>query len=334
MLLEKPLDGRPRIVFFGLAGHFAGRPLRTMAASGLAPVLVIEGLENLEKKRLRDDSRRYPVPSGKTPSWQKPLKRIAPALLQKLTPNQTGLVHEAHRLGIEAVRTRNANGPRVRNWLHTLKPELFVICGFPHLLAPSILKLASKGGLNLHPGKLPAERGPAPLFWALKAGRNTFHWTIHLLTEKEDAGDIISSGEFNANPGTRGLAILDELATAASYPLVRAIRDLLSGEIIRTPQPEPENLRAPRPRFRDGRIDASRRAQEVYTFVAGCAGRYPLFVESAGDRYFVEDAVSYDEGGQLAFEYALMGDRLLLRCSPGVVELRLRPDGAIFAPDY
>lgn len=314
----------PRIVFFGLPGAFAARPLEAMVHAGLAPRLVVEGLER-DVAPPRDDSQLFVA--GARPSWWR-----------RRTGSQRdvmdGLVGFASELGLDAVRTGNANAHRTRNWLTQIQPDLFVVCGFHHLLSPALLALPRCGGLNLHPGALPAERGPAPLFWALKSGRTDLTWTIHVLDTGEDSGDVVQAGAYQAQPGQRGLAILEEMAVAATPALIRAVRGALDGDLVRSPQPAPNGLRAPRPSFRDGRIDPGRSAQAVYTFVAGCAGRYSMFLESAGDRYFIEDARSYDPDAKLAFEYALTGDILLLRCSPGVVELRLKEDGALFSADY
>lgn len=314
--------GPPRIVFFGLPGPFSGTPLEALCRFGLRPVLVIEGDER-EHRPARDDSRR--LRAGRT-RWglDRWLARSPPG----------ALVEAAHAFGIDAIHTANANGPRTLRWVRDVAPDLFVVCGFHHLLAPPLLALAARGGLNLHPGQLPNERGPAPLFWALKEGRTRFEWTLHMLDAGEDSGDIVQAGTVAAPSGERGLSILAAMATEAVPALIRAARSALDGDLVRTPQREPSRPRRPRPRFRDGRIDASQSAEAIYTFVAGCAGRYPLFVESAGDRFFVADALSFDASATLAFDYALTGDRLLLRCQPGIVELVLKKDGALFAPDY
>ena len=81
-------------------------------------------------------------------------------------------------------------------------------------------------------------------------------------------------------------------------------------------------------------MNPNRRALEVFTYVAACADNYPLFVECGGDRFFIQGAVSYDEEATMAFEYLLTGDRLILRCEPGVVELALKPGGALFTAEY
>ncbi len=39
-------------------------------------------------------------------------------------------------------------------------------------------------------------------------------------------------------------------------------------------------------------------------------------------------------GARLPSEYVVSGDALLLRCADGVVELELKPEGAIFSATY
>lgn len=315
-----------RIAFFGLPGAFARVSLQALCRFDLRPSLVIEGLER-DRPPPRDDSRLFKASEG----------RGLPARLGLggwLRRPPGGLVEDAQTLGIDAVRTGNANAHRTRRWLTELSPDLLIVCGFHHLLAPPLLELSRRGGLNLHPGRLPDERGPAPLFWALKEGRTRIDWTLHVLDEGEDTGDVVQTGSVDTEAGDRGLAILEAIATAAAPALVRTVRAALDGDLVRVPQASPTRPRHPRPRFRDGRIEPDRPAEAVYTFVAGCAGRYPLFVESAGDRFFVADALSFDGKASLAFDYVLTGDRLLLRCQPGLVELLLKEDGALFAPDY
>ena len=93
--------------------------------------------------------------------------------------------------------------------------------------------------------------------------------------------------------------------------------------------------RRPRPTFRDARIDTQNTAEQVYIYVSGCAGAYPVFAEVGGDRFFIADALDYDLDADIPFEFVLSGDRLILRCSPGVVELVLRQgEGVIFSSEY
>lgn len=316
-----------RIVFLGLDGAFSTVILRALAYGGLRPWLVVQGLERKQ-------------------AGARPVLRVhssQPSLLdrftQKLRPLEAprvkhSLLEVARSLDIDLIQTQDVNTPRVQGLLAKLKPDALVVAGFTHLLSGRVLKSARFGGLNLHPGRLPAERGPSPLFWALKAGRTTVGYSLHVLNEREDAGDIVAEGELSFLPGTDGQEILKMCAEAAAPLVVRGLRGMLAGDLVRVPQRREGVGRAPRPKFRDGKIEVDRSAEAVFTFVGGCAKSYSLFAECGGDRFFIRRAVSFDSEGRLDFEYALMGDRLLLRCAPGVVELELKEEGALFSAEY
>ncbi|MEL7367850.1 MAG: formyltransferase family protein [Myxococcota bacterium] len=314
-----------RIVFFGLDGTFATIPLNALARAGMRPILVIRGRSE-EPRPWRPAARRIAA----QPTWWTKLTGATPDVGQ--SPND--LAHAAGRLGIDTIDTSNANRKEVLQAIRRLKPDAFVIAGFEHLLSRTALSIPRFGGLNIHPGQLPDERGAAPLFWALRGGRTELHWTIHMLDAGEDTGDVITSGQIQIEPGTDGLVILERMAQAATPALVKAVRALVAGDLVRQPQPESGAARKRRPKFEDGKIDISKPAHAVYTFVGGCSGRYSIFAEVANDRFFIRRALSYDPDADLDFDFVLMGDRLLLRCNPGMVELELKEHGALFSAEY
>jgi methionyl-tRNA formyltransferase len=331
-----------RIVFFGMNGGFSTTSLAALAGAQLKPALVVRGVAAVTGAR----SARVDYESAQ-PSWLDRLRARfskseagveAPPAVEEIAAgavaHEIDLARAAHVLGVDVVTTSDANAVRVRAQIAKAEPDALVVAGFPHLLSKDVLALPKRGGVNLHPGKLPEERGPSPLFWALRNGRTSVTFTVHMLDAGEDSGDIISSGEVRFEPGADGEEVLVACARAASPHLVRAVRGLLEGDLIRMPQAKERAGRCPRPTFRDGLIDAGRTAREVYTFVAGCARTHSVFAECGGDRFFVARAVSYDEQGTLPCEYVLTGDRLLLRCTPGVVELELKVQGAIFSAEY
>ncbi len=307
-----------RLVFFGVDGPFSALPLEALVRGDLPPLLVVHGMER--SNALRPTVDRH---------------RARPGLLGRLhVKTKSPLIEEANHLGIDVIDTDDANCAAVMSAIEKLRPDAFVIAGFPHLLSKALLSRFRIGGLNLHPGRLPAERGAAPLFWALKAGRTTIGWTLHMVDEREDAGDVVASGEISFTPGLDGQQVLRRCAEAALPYLMRSVRALLAGDLVRIPQSHAGVGRCPRPAFQDGKIDAGRPAEAVFTFVGGCASGYSVFAECGGDRFFIKRPVSYDPNATLAFEYVLTGDRLILRCNPGVVELELKEEGALFTAEY
>lgn len=314
-----------RIVFFGMDGVYATTPLKALVKSGLAPSLVVVGRER-ERRNLRGSTRIRPARPG-----------VLDRLQAKLTSQGdevSDLVAVAHAFGIDVVDTNSANEGKAAAAIRDAKPDAYVVAGFPHLISAPLLSAARLGGVNVHPGKLPEERGPAPLFWALAEGQSEITVTVHVLDAGEDSGDVVSTTEVPIEPGVTGHELLLHLANAATPHVLRAVRGLLAGDLVRHPQPTTTALRRYRPHFRDGRLDPTKSARAVYTFVAALADRYSLFAECGGDRFFIQRAVSYDEDARCEFEFVLTGDRLILRCEPGVVELELKEDGALFTAEY
>jgi methionyl-tRNA formyltransferase len=325
---------KPTLVFFGMDSLFSGVLLRALCRAELTPALVINGVSQPRTRR-SPIVRYFPVKPRGHEAVKSYLGLKRPHRLAANISSEANLIETAQQYRIDAVLTSDTNALRVRARLNALAPDLFVIGGFPSLLGPQVLQMAKRGGLNVHPGKLPQERGPAPLFWALKRGASSLSFAVHVLDEGEDTGDIISQGTYEFVPGTHGRDLLKLGALEAAPHLIRAVSNMWSGDIVRTPQPKVGVGRCPRPKYRDNLIDPSMSAEQVYNFVTGCAGVYPLFAECGGDRFFIQNASSYSMSDDLPCEFMLVGDRMLLRCYPGMVELTLKPDGgAVFSGEY
>jgi methionyl-tRNA formyltransferase len=332
-----------RVVFFGMNGGYSCASLAALARGGVVPALVVRG----EPKRPITLAPRFELARA-SGGWRELLglgskpKAVDVDAFERGPSGASTEEHFVHAelaptakgLGVDTISTDDANALRTRLAIAKLEPEAFVVAGFPHLLSSELLGLARRGGLNVHPGKLPEERGPSPVFWALKAGRTTIDYAIHVLDLGEDSGDVVSTGEVTFEPGLDAEEVHTRCALAAAPQLVRAVRGLLDGELVRTPQKQQDAARCPRPTFRDGRIDPSKPARDVFTFVAGCAEHYSLYSEHGGDRFFIRGAVSWDPTATLPFEYMLTGDHMVVRCNPGIVELELKEQGALFTAEY
>jgi methionyl-tRNA formyltransferase len=324
----------PRIVFFGMDSPFSSGLLQALIHAKLKPVLVVDGVAPNKRRRSATVSH-YPVTNGPVNGFLKMIRLRADHQIPQQNKHAVNLVKVAHEAGIDALVCSDPNVLRVRAKIQAIKADFFVVAVFHKILSPELIGLAKRGGLNVHPGYLPAQRGAAPLFWALKAGASRIGFAIHILEEAEDSGDIVADGEIEFTPGLHGQEILKQCAFATSPHLVRACRALWAGDLVRTKQSRIGVGRCPRPSYRDNLVDASKTAEQVYIFVCGCVGAYPIFVECGGDRFFIGSAERYSMTEELPCEFLLSGDKLLLACAPGVVELQLRPNGgAVFSAEY
>ena len=308
------------LVFFGREGVFSRVLLAALVRAELAPALVMLG---------RASTHRQGVGVRRLKATPSTFDRI---IGRRAGPNGP-LSELALELDIEVLELDDPGSIRARAEIHKAEPDAFIVAGFHRLLPKTTLSLARLGGLNVHPGSLPNERGPSPLFWALKAGMMRHDYTIHVLDEGEDTGDIVATGSFDSAIGMTMTDIYQRCAESAAHQLIRTTRGLLAGDLVRTPQPR-RGQRKPRPDFTDCRNDSELPAESVFHFVTACAAQYSVWAECAGDRFFIERAVSYDPRAGLDYDFVLAGDRLILRCRPGTVELSLKPEGVIFSAEY
>lgn len=58
-------------------------------------------------------------------------------------------------------------------------------------ILPKVLKLAKYGFLNIHPGKLPENRGANPIFWTIKNKAKSTAITIHKMDANFDTGPVL-----------------------------------------------------------------------------------------------------------------------------------------------
>lgn len=76
--------------------------------------------------------------------------------------------------------------------LAAYQPDVLLVFGFNWRLSPEVLALPKLGALNIHPSALPKYRGPSPVLWAIWNGDPCMGLTVHRMTDRIDAGPILS----------------------------------------------------------------------------------------------------------------------------------------------
>lgn len=298
-----------RIILWGSAGRFSESILRGLAEAGLAVVAVIEGAHSYPP------GRSYALRAG----------QIARA------PSKLAIA--ADEIGAPYFVSRKMRTPSLATKIADLRPDLHLSAGYPKRIPDEVLALSRHGGLNVHPGALPEERGPSPLFWRLKRGHRDLVVTIHVLATEVDAGDVLHRASVPC-PDDAGLPeVYRHLAGLALRALPQLIADFIAGRAIMTPQTGHPG-HCPRPRYRDAALEPTQSAAALHRFVRVFADSHRLFFESAGDRFFIEKTAGFDPTGRLPSEYLLMGDELWIQCKIGVLRLSLQADGALFSAEY
>jgi methionyl-tRNA formyltransferase len=308
---ESGAASAPRVLFLGMAGAFSWLPLRALLEDGLAIAAVLLPEE---------------VPTAG--ASLRALPPVAPprSTLPLLTPHVApSIVTLAWERGIPAYTLARRPGADALAALGALGADVLCVACWPWRLPPALLALPPHGCLNLHPALLPAHRGPAPLFWTLRAGDAIAGVTIHRMDETLDGGAVVTQEAVPLIEGEAGDALERRCAETGGRLLAQSVRALVAGTARPTPQGESGSYE-PWPQAADFAVPLDRSARWAFNFIRGTAywGEAHTLT-AAGVRYHIREALGYDERATLDEPAAWDGARLRVRCAPGVLEVLADP---------
>ena len=93
--------------------------------------------------------------------------------------------------GIPVYAPESINHPVWVNRIRALAPDLIFSAYYRDIVKQEILDIPRCGAVNLHGSLLPKYRGRVPINWAIINGETETGVTLHYMTAKADAGDII-----------------------------------------------------------------------------------------------------------------------------------------------
>jgi methionyl-tRNA formyltransferase len=172
----------------------------------------------------------------------------------------------------------------------------------------------------LHPALLPANRGPAPLFWTFREGFTHAGVTAHLMDGGLDSGPIVAQEGFELADGTTGDELELRCAALGGEVLVAAARGLADGTLRPRPQDEARATTYPWPCADDFVITPDRPARWAFNFIRGTAGwGYPHRLVTPAGSLTVRAALAYDPAARLGAPLVREGDEVRVQCAPGVL---------------
>jgi methionyl-tRNA formyltransferase len=130
------------------------------------------------------------------------------------------------------------NSPTFVDYVKSLNIDLIVVFFFPQILKPALLQIPRLGVLNCHPSLLPRYGGPHPAFWMLKNGESMAGVTVHVMTEKIDAGDIVAQQELIVGENENAGQLTQRQHHAAAALLTEAVNAMAQGTV----NPRPQNI--------------------------------------------------------------------------------------------
>lgn len=307
-----PLESPPRVLFFGMQGNFSLPPLKALLDKGIEVCAIVipaprDSFDSQSTIRLKE-----PVWMGRLP---------LPLLNSSL---HSTIIHLAEARRIPIWEVARLSDPETLATLSEYRPDMLCVACFSLYIPRVILDIPRFGCLNVHPSRLPANRGPDPLFWTLREGKHQTGVTIHFIDEGMDTGDIVAQTIIDIPDGIRYTQLETQCATQGGYLLAQAVWDVYKGVATSFPQDEAKSEYHPLPSYEDHVVPvADWSARNVYNFVRGIAtAEEPVTLIVDDKAVYMRDATSYShnfEAGNQNEHKVWREDELWIRCRDGWV---------------
>ena len=184
-----------------------------------------------------------------------------------LTPPPVKVCAQAH--GVPVLQFERIRRKEGREALTALQPDLFVTAAFGQILSKAVLDIPRLGTINVHASLLPQYRGSAPINWCIVSGEKKAGVTTMMTNEGIDTGDMLLRDEMEIGENETAEELTERLSRLGAQTLLRTLRALEDGTLVRTPQNEAEASYQPMLTREMGEMDWSRSAQQLHDQVRG-----------------------------------------------------------------
>lgn len=181
----------------------------------------------------------------------------------------------ARSRGVEPEIVEDPRDPGVIDRVRRASPDLLFSFYYRGILPRELFAIPRTGAYNVHGSLLPRYRGRAPVNWAVLKGETRTGATLHVMTSRADAGDIVDQEAVEIGPDDTAHEVQARVTEAAVRVLSRRLAQLESGTAPRRAQDESLATKFGRRTAEDGRIDWTQSAKQVHDLVRAVTHPYP-----------------------------------------------------------
>ncbi|HRQ89034.1 MAG TPA: methionyl-tRNA formyltransferase [Bacteroidia bacterium] len=247
---------------------------------------------------------------------------------QILTPPEVKRIAEERGIAVRQPERLRGDEAAIAEFA-AFAPDLAVVMAYGQILPKALIRIPAMACVNLHASILPRHRGASPIQSAIRAGDSESGITLMHVSPRLDAGDIILIRSFPIAPEETGGSLHDRLAALGPEVIHEGIERFRSGTADRTVQDESLVTHSGKLERADGEIDWSQPAESIERLVraydpwpgttTGCRTgeewrRLKLYPPVA--------VVVSTAPGAAPGEVIAAGDRLVVQCGEGALELR------------
>ena len=161
-----------------------------------------------------------------------------------------------------------------------LEPDIIITCAYGQIIPKALLDYPKYGCINVHASLLPKLRGGAPIQRAIMNGYKKTGITIMYMEEKMDSGDMIEQDQIEILDTDNYKTLHDKLSKLGSELLIKALPNILSGNINPIKQNEEEVTYGFNISKEDEKINFAKAKNEIHNQIRGLdgfSGAYCIF---------------------------------------------------------
>ena len=181
----------------------------------------------------------------------------------------------ARKHGLEPRVVADLDDPADAERIRAVAPDFLFSFYFRKMIPERVLALATRGALNMHGSVLPAFRGRSPVNWAILKGATETGASLHYMTGKPDAGDLVDFERVKIGPDDDILGVSRRVGDAAVTVLARALPKLKAGTAPHVPLDLSKGSYFGGRKPEDGEIDWTKPAKEVHDLVRAVTKPWP-----------------------------------------------------------
>ena len=290
------------LIFFGTSA-FAARVLRDLIQNGIAISAIVT----------RPDK-----PKGRA--------------LQLLPPP---VKEEVLKLGLDIpiYQPLKASTPEFAEILDSQKPDLFVVVAYGEIMKTLLLKIPSRGCINVHASLLPKYRGASPIQRCLMQGELETGVTIMQMVLEMDAGDMLSVVKTPIPPEMTFGELDHNLSSLAAPALITVIQQIEEGSVKKIPQDHALATFTSKLTAKEEEIHWERPAEEIHNLIRALSP-FPgawCFVQIGGEKKRLKIKLSKvvdNLQGSPGQVLTLTKQELIIACGKGALQvLQLQLEG-------
>lgn len=225
--------------------------------------------------------------------------------------------------GIPVFAPADVNHPLWLARIKALAPDVIFSFYYRQLLCQEILSLPTVGAFNLHGSLLPRYRGRSPLNWVLVNGEQETGVTLHRMTARADAGNILAQLSVAITPQDDALTLHRKLCEAAANVLENVLPAIREQRFSETPQDDSTASYVGRRTPEDGRLDWCQPAATLANLVRAVTDPWPgAFSYAGGKKFIVWKARMRPNNADAQPGTVLSVDPLVIACSSDALEVQ------------